>query len=168
MKHRYFTLMELLVTIGLIAILAAISFGGMRYASARADEAKTLATMEEFMVALEAFKEDYGYYPVVVPNPSADEESKYNIDFSKDDWKLFKNEAAKPNKRNKAYMENIPAGTLNDAYGSVIQYRYPGTRNPAKYDVWSKGMDRKNGSASVANDTPGSDGSDDICSWKQR
>lgn len=154
MRRRYFTLMELLVTIGLIVIVAAISFGGMRYASARADEAKTLATMEEFMAALEAFKEDYGYYPRV--NPSADEESKYDVDFSKDGWKLFKNEETKPNKRNKAYMENIPSKKLNDAYGSAIQYRYPGTWNRAKYDLWSKGKDRKDGSA------------DDICSWKQR
>jgi prepilin-type N-terminal cleavage/methylation domain-containing protein len=165
MKHRYFTLMELLVTIGLIAILAAISFGGMRYASARADEAKTLATMEEFMAALEAFKQDYGYYPVVEEGTG---DGKYDVDFSRNGWKLFKNEETKPNKRNKAYMENIPSEKLNDAYGSAIQYRYPGDRNPAKYDVWSRGKDGKNGFASVANDTPGSDGSDDICSWKQR
>ncbi len=157
--------MELLVTIGIIAILAAISFGGMRYASARADEAKTLATMEEFMDALEAFKKDYGYYPVVEDGTG---DSKYDVDFNRDGWKLFKNEETKPNKRGKAYMENIPSGTLNDAYGSAIQYRYPGTRNPAKYDLWSKGVDGKNGFASVADDTPGSDGSDDICSWKQR
>lgn len=168
MKHRYFTLMELLVTIGLIAILAAISFGGMRYASGRADEAKTLATMEEFMAALEAFKEDYGYYPVMTPDAGTPEEKKYDVNFSWSCWDLFKNKATKPNKRNKAYMENIPSETLNDAYGAAIQYRYPGTRNPAKYDVWSKGKDGKNGFASVANDTPGSDGSDDICSWKQR
>ncbi|NLG14571.1 MAG: hypothetical protein GX561_10295 [Lentisphaerae bacterium] len=165
MRRRYFTLMELLVTIGLIVIVAAISFGGMRYASARADEAKTLATMEEFMAALEAFKQDYGYYPKVKEGTG---DGKYDVDFSREGWKLFKNDPTKPNKRNKAYMENIPSKKLNDAYGSAIQYRYPGDRNPAKYDVWSKGKDGKNGFASVANDTPGSDGSDDICSWKQR
>jgi general secretion pathway protein G len=166
MKRHSFTLLELLVSIGIILVLAAITFGGMNYASARAQEAKTIATMEELISALETFKQDYGYYPIMV-NPTG-----YNLDFSNSGWDLFLNEDSagnsKKNKKNRAYMEIGGArGPLYDAYGQEFQYRYPGDKNKAKYDLWSKGPDKTNGKMG-GDTTPGANESDDICSWKQR
>ena len=164
MKRHSFTLLELLVSIGIILVLAAITFGGMNYASARAQEAKTLATMEEFISALESFKQDYGFYPII------DKDNAVEVDLSADGWKLFMNEkSGTNNKKNRAYMEG-ELGPLYDAYGQAFQYRYPGEKNKAKYDLWSKGKDKANGKRGGSGDDakPDADGSDDICSWKQR
>ena len=168
MKRHSFTLLELLVSIGIILVLAAISFGGMTYASKRAQEAKTIATMEEFINALESFKQDYGYYPIIKKDAAVAVNFNVSVDDNKG-WKLFMNEDTKPNKKNRAYMEG-ELGPLYDAYGQEFQYRYPGEKNTAKYDLWSKGPDKTNGKKNGTGDEtkPGADGSDDICSWKQR
>ena len=164
MRRKSFTLLELLVSIGIILVLAAVTFGGMNYASARAQEAKTLATMEEFISALESFKQDYGFYPII------DKDNPKKVDLSEDGWKLFMNETK--NKKNRAYMEGEP-GPLHDAYGQEFWYWYPGKKNTAKYDLWSMGRDKQHGekkgtNADAAKNHAGDDGSDDICSWKQR
>ena len=163
MKRHSFTLLELLVSVGIILVLAAITFGGMNYASKRAQEAKTLATMEEFINALESFKQDYGYYPII------DKDDAKKVDLSANGWKLFMNEDSKPNNKNRAYMEG-QLGPLYDAYGQQFWYQYPGKKNTAKYDLWSMGPDKTNGKKNGSGDEtkPGADGSDDICSWKQR
>ncbi|MCR4572286.1 MAG: type II secretion system protein GspG [Lentisphaeria bacterium] len=165
MRRKSFTLLELMVSIGIILVLAAITFGGMNYASKRAQEAKTIAMMEEFINALEAFKQDYGFYPII------DKDKAVRVDFSKDGWKLFMNETK--NKKNRAYMEGELA-PLIDAYGQQFWYQYPGKKNTAKYDLWSMGPDKQHGTKKGNSDTAsevehaGDNESDDICSWKQR
>ncbi len=164
MRRHSFTLLELLVSVGIIMVLAAITFGGMNYASKRAQEAKTIATMEEFINALESFKQDYGFYPIIDNNNVVD------VDLKDTKWDLFMNEkSGVTNKKNRAYMEGNRE-LLVDAYGQAFQYRYPGAKNTAKYDLWSKGPDKSNGKKNGTGDEakPGADGSDDICSWKQR
>ena len=165
MRRKSFTLLELLVSVGIIMVLAAITFGGMNYASRRAQEAKTIATMEEFINALESFKQDYGFYPII------DKDNAVDVDLKDKKWDLFMNEDtdtgnSKHNKKNRAYLEG-ERGPLVDAYGQVFQYRYPGDKNKSKYDLWSKGRDKVNGKKN-GDSTPGADESDDICSWKQR
>ena len=173
MRRHSFTLLELLVSIGIILVLAAITFGGMNYASKRAQEAKTIATMEEFINALESFKQDYGFYPIIdkdhVSGTDIDErKNAMEVDLSKDGWKTFMNETK--NKKNRAYMEGELA-PLVDAYGQTFWYQYPGKSNKAKYDLWSKGPDKQHGKKGTDTNTvanAGKDESDDICSWKQR
>lgn len=151
MRKRTFTLIELLAAIGIIAILAGLTIGGLSFATAKADESKTIALMEEFETALEKYKADYGAYPVF----SGD------VDFSKDEWKTFTNE--KPNKQNKAYMEGIKQLSIfEDGFGNAFQYEYPNTdssRNTTKYALWSKGKDGSKTTGTT---------DDDICSWKQK
>ena len=167
MNRQSFTLLELLVSIGIILVLAAITFGGMNYASKRAQEAKTLATMEEFIGALESFKQDYGFYPII------DKDNAQEVDLSANGWKLFMNEDTKPNKKKRAYMEGEP-GPLVDAYGQQFWYQYPGKKNTSKYDLWSMGPDKQHGDKKGNTDDAdkvehaGDNESDDICSWKQR
>ena len=163
MRHRQFTLIELLTVITIIAILAGITIGGLRYASGRADETKTIAIMTEFEDALEAYKKDYGVYPIC--------KTAKAVDFSDDEWKKFTNVTT--NKRNKAYMEGAD-GELLDAYGKPFYYQYPNgesSRNTSKFALWSRGKDGKHGKKGTDTDTAasaGSDGSDDICSWKSK
>ena len=166
MRRKSFTLLELLVSIGIILVLAAISFGGMTYASKRAQEAKTLATMEEFINALESFKQDYGFYPII------DKDNAKQVDLSADEWQLFMNEkSGVKNKKNRPYMEG-ELGPLYDAYGQQFWYQFPGKHNKTKYDLWSMGPDKYHGDKknNSSNDISkaGVDESDDFCSWKQR
>ena len=182
MRRKSFTLLELLVSIGIILVLAAITFGGMNYASKRAQEAKTLATMEEFISALESFKQDYGFYPVLVDKSLLsnddidDRKNAVKVDLSADGWKLFMNEkSGVTNKKNRPYMEG-ELGPLVDAYGQQFWYQFPGKSNKVKYDLWSMGPDKYHGikKKNSLNDVKkaGKDEddeiADDICSWKQR
>lgn len=150
---RHFTLVELLAVIGIVAVLAAITVGGLSFATARADEAKTLALMEEFEIALEKYKEDYGVYPI--------QETAGDVKFSDSKWDYFTNKSN--NKRGKPYMEGIGnVTTFEDGFGNAFQYEYPNSvasRNTTKYALWSKGKDG-------SKDSGTSD--DDICSWKQK
>ncbi|NMA21800.1 MAG: hypothetical protein GX927_14595 [Lentisphaerae bacterium] len=146
MRKHPFTLLELLSVIVIIAVLAGILLGGMNYASRRADEAKTLATMEEFATALEAFRVDRGYYPVVAA-------AEVRIS-SANAWSTF---LSGNSSNDRPYMEGIQDGDfIMDAFGNAFWYVCPGTHNPQKYDLWSLGPDGIDGTV------------DDICNWKKR
>ena len=149
MKHRkFFTLLELLSVIGIIAIVAGIILGGMSYAGRRADQAKTLSIIEGFTMALEAFKEDRGFYPIV----STAAQVKFEAGAG-NAWDKF---LSGHSSNNRPYMEGIQDGTqLKDAYGNMLWYQCPGTNNPQKFDLWSTGADGVFPS------------DDDICNWKR-
>ncbi|MDQ0291069.1 type II secretion system protein GspG [Oligosphaera ethanolica] len=184
-RRHAFTLIELLVVIGIIMVLAGITMAGLGFAGRRADETKTQAIMEEFAMALETFRQDYGYYPI---QTSTDDEGKdIKVDFHGDTWDLFMNRYAPPpapinvpNKKNRPYMEGITGNAgdeLLDAYGNALYYLSPGEKNPQKYDLWSKGPDGKHGDKKDNTDDklwdgttfiPGTANSDDICNWKQK
>ncbi len=67
-RRRGFSMTELLVVIGIIAILAGVllvALGGVR---TRAKHTQTLSTMSEFAGACEAFQIEHGQYPGVIPD----------------------------------------------------------------------------------------------------
>jgi len=148
--HHPFTLVELLAVIGILLLLVALTVGGLNFAAAKADHSKTLAIMTEFEMALDAFKADYGYYPI--------QSTAGPINFSDSIWDNFKNKNSN-NKKGRPYMEGDLTGTLQDAYGNEFQYSCPGTHNTAKFDLWSYGKDGKS-----SNDD---ERADDIANWKQ-
>jgi len=153
-KRHFFTLVELLATIAIIAIVAGIVLGGMNFASRRADEAKTLAIMAEFEMALDAFKHDNGYVPPCTTATDVqyklDGASKVNIVLGAD--YLFENA------QGRAYMEfgqvTTTGQNLVDAWGNPLQYQCPGTHNAESYDLWSTGPKI-------------SDTNDDIGNWQK-
>ncbi|MDA0802436.1 MAG: hypothetical protein O2819_01575 [Planctomycetota bacterium] len=63
---RAFTLLELLVTIGIIVALLGVLLVGLNRASAFSKVAKTQTLMHSLMSALSQFREDTGYYPPVL------------------------------------------------------------------------------------------------------
>src|SRR5471030_2679442 len=64
-KARAFTLLELLTVIALIGILAALLFPGIHAARIAADRARTRVQFNQWAAALEGFRSEYGYYPVL-------------------------------------------------------------------------------------------------------
>ena len=167
MKHRkFFTLLELLSVIGIIAIVAGIILGGMSYAGRRADQAKTISLMTQLEMALDAFKQDRGYYPpagsatdavdvefLMDEDPEDATKKILTLKLEDDQYPFVGNSSRRP------YLElgwvTDDAETYADAWGNAFQYRCPGTNNTSSYDLWSNGADGVFG-----ND-------DDICNWKR-
>jgi len=169
-KHN-FTLIEILVSITIIAILAGILIGGLNYASKRADTAKTQAILEEFQMALDAFKHDNGYYPPCLNGEQSVVGFRLDTSVTPNVFQLalIDNHAnykyynfEKTQTRNPYFEIQVPNSgatiTLDDAWGNAIHYQC-GTggarplRNPQGYDLWSDG--------------PTSSTDDDLTNWKQ-
>jgi len=62
-----FTITELLIVIGIIILLIGILLPALGKVNERAKVAETNATMEEFAKACEAFRQEFGFYPGIVP-----------------------------------------------------------------------------------------------------
>jgi prepilin-type N-terminal cleavage/methylation domain-containing protein len=60
-----FTLIELLAVVAVIGILAALLFPGLTAARVAANKARTRVQFNEWASALEGFRREYGYYPVL-------------------------------------------------------------------------------------------------------
>ena len=62
-KNRGFTLIELLVVIAIIGILSSIVLSSLNIARAKARDARRLSDIKQFIVAVEMYYSQYGYYP---------------------------------------------------------------------------------------------------------
>lgn len=68
MKHRYFTLVELLTVIAVIAILAGIAIPVVVGMQSKGRETSARADMNAIKMALTQFKSDYSVWPQVSPD----------------------------------------------------------------------------------------------------
>jgi general secretion pathway protein G len=122
-----FTLIELLVTITVIAILAGITLGAMGGVNQKATRDKTKAEIAAISNALEQYKSVNDTYPS-------------SISFS------VIGPFYQANK-----VQTNSSGQLQDPYGNAYQYLIPGTKNPASFDIWSKGKDSASTSDDIGN-----------------
>jgi len=73
-RRRNFTLVELLVVIGIIAILAGMLMAGMMYAPAKAQKAKAQAEITTLVNAIKQYESTYGVLPI--PSGALEESNK--------------------------------------------------------------------------------------------
>ena len=138
-----FTLIELLVVISIIAILAGITLAISGVANQKAASDKIGAEVLAIANAIEQYKIANDTYPAPGANNS--------VPFAADGESIRPFYSA-------ANFQTNSAGQLEDPYGNAYQYQSPGSRNPASFDVWSRG---KNG----ITDSATSNSSDDIGNW---
>ena len=163
MKKRHtFTLVEILTTIAILAILAGISLGVTKLAFGKAHESKNQALIKMIEVALEQYKSKYGYYPNSGENPQlfmmdmvdltksqADVDSANEADKTKISSKLVTNNIWQFFDENfkKTFVKQIPVdnnifyGYVIDAKGNPLIYRCPGIFNTGSFDLGSVGED---------------------------
>lgn len=70
MNKRYFSLVELLTVIAVIAVLSGIAIPVIMRMSSKGKETKAAAEMNAIKLALNQFKSDYGIWPQIGPDAS--------------------------------------------------------------------------------------------------
>lgn len=65
-KQKGFTLIELLVVIAIIGVLASVVLASLNSARSKARDAKRRQDMKQLQLALEFYRDKYGYYPPIV------------------------------------------------------------------------------------------------------
>ena len=178
-SRLHFTLIEILVVVGVIAILMGAAVGVSSYVSRRNADARTLATVEMIRIGLEQYKAKYGFYPPTIQiqangyipfcldvfSPNADKDSNPERMIQNNFNQFIDiNLLSQQKYSDKTDVSGGPAGSvrcqLKDGYGEPIYYRCPGYVNKTAYDLGSLGADGKLGDESAAAVTASTAGND--------
>ena len=120
-----FTLIELLLVLVIIAALAAVVIPNL---AGRGEDAKIKTTKGSLSgglkTALRGFESDNSRYPTTEEGLGALVDQPPGLTT----WKRW-----------------LEPKDLQDVWGNAWNYKYPGTRNPDSYDVWSSGPDGRPG-----------------------
>ncbi len=147
-RRKAFTLLEVLLVAGILALLAAFAvpalMGTADKARIRIAEA-AVGRNGPIAKALDGFRFDIGRYPDTSEGLAALFKAPSGLD-DEEKWKG-------------PYIEGAPE-ELRDPWDQEYEYKSPGEVNESGYDLWSRGKDMK--------DDGGKDGSDDIKNWKDK
>ncbi len=139
-----FTLMELLVVMGIIIVIAAAVLTVIPGMHQKTQKKATKAFMERLEVALEQYYDDRRFYP-------------------SGDITSVKTALAPTDTTSKQYIEfndsEVNGSDIVDYWGNPFVYTEPGTQNTGTYDLYSEGVD----GATTSN---GGD-ADDINNWSR-
>jgi prepilin-type N-terminal cleavage/methylation domain-containing protein len=151
MPHA-FTLVELLVVISILAILMGIGVGAFSYANRRIADTRTRTLIKQIEVAMESYKQEFGYYPQKATIGSFSVQRDTAVD--KGDFTYFLD--FEPLKQNNTRVGTASPPktwyTFVDGYGSDLLYRCPGFKNKTSFDLASKGPDGRYGESTTVND----------------
>lgn len=160
MKKR-FTLVEVLAVVFLIGILTAIGFGMYSYAMNSAKDKATRALFARLEAAIESCNTKFGH----IPTSSTVREFNaisVTVDGNGEITELgfggrtFKKSVTNDQDYLKEFLrvvdaetlkKSVKSGQLEDSWGGVIYYAYPGKFNVTGYDLYSAGPDGRIGSA---------------------
>jgi len=133
--RRGFTLLEIIVALAILGLLAGLAINNLSgtFGGAQVQTAK-LFVSESMKTTLSTYRISVGDYPTSAEGLNA----------------LLTAPANKAERWTGPYLESkVPL----DPWGEPYQYRSPGVKNKASYDLWSKGPDKQDGTA------------DDIGNW---
>lgn len=137
-RRKGFTLLEILIVVGIIALLAAFVVPNFIGAQKDTEQKMAKAAVDgngPIATAVELFRVQIGRFP-----------------------KELKELSEKPDNEEEAAKWKEPyikdPSTLKDPWGEEYQYRFPGQfHGEENYDLWSKGPDKQDGT------------DDDITNW---
>ncbi len=141
-RRRGFTLLEILIVVGILALLAAFVLPNVLQ---RGDQAKidlvksAIGRNGSIGSALMNYRADVGTYPEEL---QALYERPSDIDEDSGKWRG-------------PYMQGTPE-ELKDPWGNEYVYKYPGEFHSDSYDLWSVGIDGQDGT------------DDDITNWTKK
>jgi general secretion pathway protein G len=124
-KTGAFTLIEIMVVVVILGILAATIIPQVAGTSHDAKVSAAKESISQLETALERFDVQMDRFPSTeeglkaLTEPPAGDEQKWHGPYIK---------LLRP-----------------DPWGNPYQYKYPGTRNPSSYDIWSRGADGVDG-----------------------
>ena len=127
-----FTLVELLATVAVIAVVAGLVLGTLGYVNRKGAEGRAKAEVAALSAAIDSYKLDYGSYPAP-PD-------------------LFRELTAQGTlNTNKVYFEprgsiasNPTNGPFMDPWGTAYNYRTNELRNIGFFDLWSTAGGKSN------------------------
>ena len=122
-----FTLMELMVTVAIIAILAGLTLGTLGYVNRKGAESRAQSEVAALSAAIDSYKLDFGAYP------PADTSSLYKELTGQGTL----NKAKVFIEPTPSMVTNTNAGPFLDPWGTPYNYRNPGTDNIGFFDLWT-------------------------------
>jgi len=129
-NQRAFTLLEIIVMVGILALLATLLitktegiFGNSQQTIAK------IFVRDSLKTALERYRMDLGSYPTTAEGLGVLMTAPAN---AAGNWRG-------------PYADTPGGKPPLDPWGEAYQYRYPGTHNKSSYDLFSKGMDKTEG-----------------------
>lgn len=116
---RAFTLLEIIVVLALIAAIAGLVIANLDKIFGGGKESVAKIWVKQIDTPLMAYRIQMGNYPTTEQGLQA----------------LLTPPAGQEKRWKGPYIKELPEDPWNHPY----QYRYPGTKNPSSYDVWSLG-----------------------------
>lgn len=153
---RKFTLVEILVVIGIIGILTGMALGLTSYVSDKTARTSTQTTIKLLELALENYKNKFGYYPVldndgkpavfVLDEVKFDNPSHAEVNYKNNIWAFFNDVTADDSGNAKIRGIRLKAVGARyqvlDGWRQPLIYVYPGVFNTGSYDIVSLGKDK--------------------------
>lgn len=122
-----FTLLEMIIVMAIIALLVGMGAFMMNNVLGDAEETKAKGDIQTFHASLIRYKTKGGLYPTTEQGLRA----------------LVEKPSDGPQPR--SWKNLLPEQALYDPWGNPYQYRRPGRHNPETYDIFSVGLDGKEG-----------------------
>jgi len=152
--RRKFTLIEILIVIGIIGLLAALSFGAYTFAMNKSRESATKALIKRIEAGLDSCKNKFGYYPKATSyatiTVSLDSSSNAVTDIQISGVSIS-SEMRKEFLRivdGESLKKSVSGGNIVDSWGNNVYYLFPGNFNTSGIEIISAGADGKWGNNS--------------------
>ena len=126
-----FSLLEILVVLALIAMLAGLVIANLDKIFGGGQEKVAAIWVKQIDTPLMAYRIQMGSYPTTEEGLQA----------------LVTAPTGKESKWKGPYLKTLP----QDPWGRPYQYRFPGVKNPAAFDVWSLGEKGVEGEGNIGN-----------------